>query len=135
MREFKIWINEVKQSNMNTGIPMDMVNSLNEIIQEGEPSVVVKVMRQQVRELSQVIQNVRFVTDNLRGLVVDLQEKFNAATPQGMRSSTLSLGDPSPQTSDRQASGLSLPKTIHALGSGRSQRKGSKHLRSKSFSS
>ena len=41
-------------------------------------------MRQQVRELSQVIQNDRFVTDSLRGLVADLQEKFDAATPQGL---------------------------------------------------
>ena len=33
MRVFEIWINEVRQSNMDTGIPMEIVNSLNEIIQ------------------------------------------------------------------------------------------------------
>ena len=32
MREFEVWINNVKQSNMNT-IPMEIVNSLNDIIQ------------------------------------------------------------------------------------------------------
>ena len=37
---------------MDTGIPMEIVKSLNEIIQEGAPSVAVEVMRQQVQELS-----------------------------------------------------------------------------------
>ena len=55
MREFEVWINEVKQSNMNTEIPMEIVNSLNEIIQESVPSAVIEVTRQQVRELSQVV--------------------------------------------------------------------------------
>ena len=110
MREFKTWINEVKQSNMNTEIPMEILNSLNEIIQETAPSAVVEMMRQQVRELSQVIQNDRFVTDSLRGLVVDLQEKLDGATPQGVLSLTFSSGDPSPQTSDRQTSGLRPPQ-------------------------
>ena len=49
----EIWINEVRQSNMDTGIPMEIVNSLNEIIQEGVPSVDGKIMQQQVQELSQ----------------------------------------------------------------------------------
>ena len=53
MRVFEIWINEVRQSNMDTGIPMEIVNSLNEIIQEGVPSVDGKIMQQQVQELSQ----------------------------------------------------------------------------------
>ena len=82
MREFETWINEVRQTNINTELPMEIVNSLNKIIQESAPSAVLKVMRQQLRELSQVIQNDRFVTDNLRGLVVDLRKKFDTATPQ-----------------------------------------------------
>ena len=107
-RDFKIWINEVRQSSMNTEIPMEIVNSLDEIIQEGAPLDVVEMMRQQVREVSQVIQNDRLSTNTLRGLFVDLQEKFDAASPQGMCSSTLSPGDLSPQTSDRQVSELRL---------------------------
>ena len=57
MKEFETWINEVRQFNMDTGIPMEVVNSLNEIIQEGAPSVAIKVMQQQVQELSGGIQN------------------------------------------------------------------------------
>ena len=38
MRKFEVWIHEVKQSNMDT-------------------EMVVEVMRQQVRDLSQVVQN------------------------------------------------------------------------------
>ena len=102
MKEFKIWINEVRQSNMDTGIPMEIVNSLNKIIQEGAPSAVIKVMRQQVWELSQVIQNDRQTTDDLRGLVVDLQEKFYSASLHGMSSLNLSPGDLSPQAVDGQ---------------------------------
>ena len=52
MKEFEIWINEVRQSNMDAEIPMEIVNSLNEIIQTSAPSVAVKIMRQQVEELS-----------------------------------------------------------------------------------
>ena len=104
MREFETWINEVRKSNINTEIPMEMVNSLNKIIQDSALSAVVKVMRQQVRELSQVIQNDQFVTDSLRGLVVDLQEKFNAATPQGVLTLTSSSGNLSPQTSGMRSS-------------------------------
>ena len=52
MKEFEIWINEVRQSNMDAEIPMEIVNSLNEIIQTSAPSVAVKIMQQQVEELS-----------------------------------------------------------------------------------
>ena len=93
MREFKTRINEVKQSNMNTEIPLEIVNSLNAMIQKSAPSAV-EVMRQQVRELSQEIENDRFMTYSLRGLVVGLQEKFDAATPQGMIFSTYLLVTP-----------------------------------------
>ena len=57
MKEFEIWIYEVRQSNMDAGIPLEIVNSLNEIIQESAPSVAVEIMRQQVQELSREIQN------------------------------------------------------------------------------
>ena len=57
MKEFETWINKVRQTNMDTKVPMEIVNSFNEIIQEGAPSVASKVMQQQVQELSQGIQN------------------------------------------------------------------------------
>ena len=52
MKEFKIWINEVRQSNMDAEIPMEIVNSLKEIIQDSAPSVAIKKMQQQVKEIS-----------------------------------------------------------------------------------
>ena len=57
---------------MDTGIPMEIVNSLNEIIQEDAPSTAIKVMQQQVQELSQVIRNDQQTTDELRDLVCGL---------------------------------------------------------------
>ena len=50
VKEFEIWINEVRQSNMNTEIPMEIVNSLNKIIQESAPSAAVEVIRQQLEK-------------------------------------------------------------------------------------
>ena len=46
MRDFQVWINEVKQSNMNTEVPMEIVISLNDIRIEGAPSTIVEVIRQ-----------------------------------------------------------------------------------------
>ena len=40
---------------MNMEVPMEIVNSLNKIKMEGAPSTIVEAMRQQVRELSQLI--------------------------------------------------------------------------------
>ena len=48
MKEFEIWINEVSQSNVDSEIPMEIVISLNEIIQESAPSVAVEIIQQQV---------------------------------------------------------------------------------------
>ena len=56
MQKFETWINEVKQIDMDTKIPMEIVNSLTAIIQEIAPSVAVEIMRQQVEELSRGIQ-------------------------------------------------------------------------------
>ena len=106
MKEFETWINTVRQSNMDTGTPMEIVNSLNEIIQEGAPSIAVEVMQQQVQELSREIQDDQQNTDDLRELLVYLQEKFNSASPQGINSSNISPGFFSPQTED-EVSGLS----------------------------
>ena len=45
MRDFEVRLNEVKQSTMNTVVPLDIVNSLNDIIMEGAPSTSIKVIR------------------------------------------------------------------------------------------
>ena len=56
MKEFEVWINEIRWSNMEAEISMEIVNSLNKIIQESAPSVAVEIMQQQVKELSRGIQ-------------------------------------------------------------------------------
>ena len=45
MRDFEARLNEVKQSTMNTVVPLDIVNSLNDIIMEGAPSTSIEVIR------------------------------------------------------------------------------------------
>ena len=102
IKEFEIWINKVRQSNMDTGIPMEIVNSLNEIIQEGAPLVAIEIMRQQVQELSQGWQT----TDDLKGLVVDLQDKLDFVSYQGTNSLNITSRDFPPQTVNGQISGL-----------------------------
>ena len=44
MNEFEQWINEVRQSNMDAEIPMEIVNSLNEVVQERALSVAVEIL-------------------------------------------------------------------------------------------
>ena len=95
-------MNEIKQSNVNTEVPSDIVNSLNDVIMEGAPSTIIEVIRQQVKELSQVVRTDRFATDGLRNVMIDLQERFDATLQCSGGSSVLPSGDPSPQTSDRQ---------------------------------
>ena len=83
MKEFEIWINEVRQSNMDAEISLEIVNSLNEIIQESAPSVSVEIIQPQVEELSWGIQCDREVFETLRVLVADLQDKLDSVSPQG----------------------------------------------------
>ena len=45
-------MNEIKESNVNSEIPPNVVSSLNDIIMEGTPSTIIEVIRQQVEELS-----------------------------------------------------------------------------------
>ena len=102
MREFEVRINEIKQFNMNEEVPLDVVNSLNDIIMEGAPSIVIEVIRQRVEELSQEVRTDRFATDGLRNVMIDLQERFNANLQCTVGSSVLPSSDPSLQTSGRQ---------------------------------
>ena len=86
------------------------MNSSNEIIQEGALSVAIKVIQQQVQELSREIGNDQQATDQLRDLVVDLQDKLDSVTPQGINSSNITPRDFSSQTVDGQISGLRSPQ-------------------------
>ena len=110
MKEFEICINEDRQSNMDSENPMEIVNSLNEIIQESAPSVAVEIMRQQVEELSRGIQCDREASETLRGMAVDLQDKLDSASPQGTNFLNIDARDCSPQIVDGQSSGLRSPQ-------------------------
>ena len=57
------------------------------------------MIKQQVKELSQVIHTDQFATDSL---MIDLQERFDATVQHTVGSSIPSSGDPSHQTSGRQ---------------------------------
>ena len=102
MREFEAKINEIKQSNMNAKVPLDVVNSLNDIIMDSAPSTIIEVIRQQVKELSQVVRTDRFATNGLRNVMIDLQKRFDATLQLTAGSSVLPSSDPSLQTSSRQ---------------------------------
>ena len=78
MSEFEARINEIKQSNMNAEVPLDVVNSLNDIIMEDAPSIIIEVISQQFEELSEEVRTDRFATDCLRNVIIDLQERFDA---------------------------------------------------------
>ena len=110
MKEFKIWINEVRQSNMDAEIPMEIVNSLKEIIQDSAPSVAIKKMQQQVKEISWGIQCDREVFETLRVMVADLQDKLDSASLQGINFLNIDPRDCSPWTVDGQSSGLRSPQ-------------------------
>ena len=94
-------MNEIKESNVNSEIPPNVVSSLNDIIMEGTPSTIIEVIRQQVEELSQVVCTEWFITDDLRNEISDLQERFNTTIQRSGTSSLITSRDPSRQTSDR----------------------------------
>ena len=72
---------------MNIKVPVEIVNSLNDIIMEGAPSTIIEVIRQRVEELSQLVQTDRFATDSLRDVMIDLQERFDATLQHNFGSS------------------------------------------------
>ena len=94
---------------MDAEIPLEIMNSLNEVIQESEPLVAVKVMRQQDEELFQGIQMAGQASNCLRSLVVGLQDKLDDVSPLGTRSGNLDPRDSSPQPRDEQSSELRSP--------------------------
>ena len=72
-----IWINHIKESNLNEEIPADIVNSLHEIIQDTSVASSVESMHLQVEEISQEVFNYRSLTNQLRGMVLNLQDMLD----------------------------------------------------------
>ena len=52
MGELEDRMNEIKESNMNSEFPPNVVSSLNDIKMKSAPSTIIEVIRQQVEELS-----------------------------------------------------------------------------------
>ena len=65
MEEFLIWINHIKQSNLNEEILVDIVSSLKEIIQDNSTASSVESIRVQVEEMSRGVIHDRSLTSNL----------------------------------------------------------------------
>ena len=107
-------MNEIKQSNMNAEVSSNVVNSLNDKIMDSAPSTIIEVIRQQVEELSQVVCTERFATDNLRNMMNDLQERFNATLQHSGASSLLPSSDPSLQPSDREMNDMRSSQREHS---------------------
>ena len=89
MEEFQTWINHIRQTNLNEEIPMGIVISLYEVIQDNSPAVSVENMRQQVEEISRGVQFDRRAADNLKSLVINLQDKLDEILLQNISSRTL----------------------------------------------
>ena len=81
MEEFQDWLNHIRPTDMNTDIPMVIVNSLNEVIQDNSPSATVEIVCQQVEELAQGVLFNRQAADHMSSVVMEIQEKLNVTTP------------------------------------------------------
>ena len=55
MEEFQEWINYVKPMDMTTEIPMEIINSLNEIILDRSPATSMEYVGEQVEQLEEVV--------------------------------------------------------------------------------
>ena len=89
MKEFLTWINHLKQSNLNEEIPVDIVSSLQEIIQDISAASSVESMRAQVEEMSRDMIHDRSITSNLQSIGLDLQEKLDEVPMRNFSSSLM----------------------------------------------
>ena len=96
MEEFLTWINHLKQSNLNEEIPVDILSSLQKIIQDNSAVSSIENMRLQVEEMSRDVIHDRSITNNLQSMVLDLQEKLDEvplrniiSSPMGFREDLL----------------------------------------------
>ena len=83
---------------------MEIVNILNEVIQDNASAVSVENMRQQVEELSWGVQY-----NNLRSLVIDLQDKLEEMPPKNIHSRILDSRDCSLLVEDEVNPGRKSP--------------------------
>ena len=76
MEEFMVWINHFRETNWNEDIPVEVINSLQELIQDTSAASSVKDLRLQVEEISLEVHDERSRTNLLRSMVFNLQDKL-----------------------------------------------------------
>ena len=58
-------------------IPKEIVNSLHDVINDSAPGIAVDRLRDEIQDLRESLSICQYVTDGLRGLVVDLSEQLS----------------------------------------------------------
>ena len=82
MEEFQEWINYVKPTNTTTEIPLEIVNSLNEIILDRSPATSMESVCERVEQLEGVVRVNQQTTEHVRNAMVELQEKVSKSIIQ-----------------------------------------------------
>ena len=75
-------------------IPKEVVNSLQDVINDSAPGIAVDRLRDEIQDLRESLSMSQYVTDGLRGLVVDLSEQLsNSSVPQVVLDESLGIKD------------------------------------------
>ena len=61
-------------------VPREIINSIQEIINDSAPGLVVESMREEIRELRQTVTSSKHATEGLRNIVVDLSEQVASSS-------------------------------------------------------
>ena len=70
-------------SRSSTEIPREIINSIQDVINDSSPGIAVDRMRDEIREIRDSLSTSQYVTEGLRGLVVDLSDQMsNSSIPQ-----------------------------------------------------
>ena len=73
-------IHEIRESYLNADVPPNVIHFLSDVIMEGALSTVMELLSQWVEELSQVICTGRFVNDEMRNNIPELQQRFSSSS-------------------------------------------------------
>ena len=91
-------------SRSSTEIPREIINSIQDVINDSSPGIAVDRMRDELREIRDSLSTSHYVTEGLRGLVVDLSDQVsNSSLPQLVLEENLMCRDnPDTETSKRE---------------------------------
>ena len=76
MEEFQDWVNYVKPRDMTAEIPMEIVNTLNDIIKDKSPVTSMEYVCECVEHLEGAVQADWETTEHVRSAMVELQDKI-----------------------------------------------------------